>query len=55
MIKTTRRNKYITALENKFPDLTPNASIIQLSMYFKTRLPDNLQEAQKFLYHLYIN
>lgn len=54
MIKTTRRNKYITALEKKYPDLPANATLMELSMYFNTRLPDNLIEAQKLLYKQYI-
>ncbi len=53
-IPTKRRNKYQVEIDRQFPDLK-NATLKELSIFFKTRLPDNKLKAQKIIYKIITN
>ena len=50
-IPTKRRNKYQVEIDRQYPQLK-NASLKELSIFFKLRLPDNKLKAQKIIYNI---
>ena len=50
----TRRNKYQMEIDRQYPQLK-NASLKELSIFFKIRLPDNKLKAQKIIYNIITN
>jgi len=53
-IPIKRRNKYQMEIDRQYPELK-HASLKQLSLHFRMRLPDNKLQAQKIIYNLIIN
>ena len=51
--KITRRNKYQMLIEKKYPHLN-GATLKEMSLFFRERLPSNKLEAQKYIYYKYI-
>ena len=47
----SRRNKYQMEIDRQYPQLK-NASLKELSIFFKIRLPDNKLKAQKIIYNI---
>ena len=52
-MKVRRRNKYQIAIDKKYPHLK-GATIKDMALFFKERLPNNRLEAQKYIYKKYI-
>jgi hypothetical protein len=50
-IPISRRNKYQMEIDKQYPQLK-NATLKELSIFFKIRLPDNKLKAQKIIYHI---
>jgi len=50
----SRRNKYQMEIDRQYPQLK-NASLKELSIFFKIRLPDNKLKAQKIIYNIITN
>lgn len=50
----TRRNKYQMEIDRQYPQLK-NATLKELSIFFKIRLPDNKLKAQKIIYNIITN
>jgi hypothetical protein len=50
-IPTKRRNKYQVEIDRQYPQLK-NATLKELSIFFKLRLPDNKLKAQKIIYNI---
>jgi len=53
-IPTKRRNKYQVEIDRQFPELK-DATLKELSIFFKIRLPDNKLKAQKIIYKIITN
>tara|TARA_R100000900_G_C3234927_1_gene143911 strand:- start:326 stop:499 length:174 start_codon:yes stop_codon:yes gene_type:complete len=53
-IPISRRNKYQMEIDRQYPQLK-NASLKELSIFFKLRLPDNKLKAQKIIYNIITN
>lgn len=50
----SRRNKYQMEIDRQYPQLK-NATLKELSIFFKIRLPDNKLKAQKIIYNIITN